>query len=218
MMLSQMTLTAAKLEKTRKRLDERVSRLSRAIIVELGQPHITKVAVQRNVGWLERLGCLDQARDVFLSNRTKVARQRISQVRSKKDPILHVEELAMIVFTSIKNTSEWFELSFKDPKMSSAVVKWAKQEIEYFGDIYKNIVFGHEMNNFQVIADCAKIATEQCNKLYSRIVDSVAILFKAYVNRTIQVYEEQGMADGQFYIQSDSAAEGNVCTKQCSTG
>ena len=36
--------------------------------------------------------------------------------------------------------------------------------------------------------------TEQ---LYSRIVDSVAILFKAYVNRTIQVYEEKGMTDDQ---------------------
>ncbi|KAF9185216.1 exocyst complex component exo84, partial [Haplosporangium sp. Z 27] len=279
-MLSQMTLTAAKLEETRKRLDERVSRLSKTIIVDLSQTHITRVAVQRNVEWLERLGCLDQARDVFLGNRTKVVRQRISQVKPKKDPILHVEELAMIVFTSIKNTSEWFELSFKDPKMSSAVVKWAKQEIEHFADIYKNIVFGSEQSNFQVIADCAKIATEQCNKLrdagldlafvldtafmpflietiaeherrclermdaiiehddfaslsgeelgsstplsgsmiafytvmlqfvnnicligsltlYSRIVDSVAILFKAYVNRTIQVYEEKGMTDDQ---------------------
>ncbi|KAF9109719.1 exocyst complex component exo84 [Mortierella sp. AM989] len=279
-MLSQMTLTAAKLEETRKRLDERVSRLSRVIILDLGQSHITKAAVQRDVGWLERLGCLDQARDVFLANRTKVVRERISQVKPKKDPILHIEELAMIVFTSIKNTSEWFELSFKDPKMSSAVVKWAKQEVEHFAEIHKSIVFGHELNNFQVIADCARIATDQCNKLrdvgldlafvldasfmpflietiaeherrclermdaiiehddfasmsgdelgsttplsasmiafytvmlqfvnniclignltlYSRIVDSVAILFKAYVNRTIQVYEEKGMTDDQ---------------------
>ncbi|KAI1320128.1 hypothetical protein EDD11_002100 [Mortierella claussenii] len=279
-MLSQMSLPAAKLEETRKRLDERVSRLSRVIIVDLGQPHITQAAVKRNVGWLERLGCLDQARDVFLNNRTKVVRQRISQVKAKRDPVLHVEELAMIVFTSIKNTSQWFEMSFKDPQMTSALVKWAKQEIEYFAEFYKNIVFGGEQTNFQVIADCAKIATEQCNKLketgldlvfvldtvlmpylietiaeherrclermdaiiehddfmamsgeelgsttplsasmiafytvmlqfvnnicligsltlYSRIVDSVAILFKAYVNRTIQVYEEKGMTDDQ---------------------
>jgi hypothetical protein len=76
-MLSQMTaLTATKKEDTRKRLDERVSRLSRAIIMNLGQAHITKLAVQRDVGWLERLGCLDQARDVFLSNRTRVIRNR----------------------------------------------------------------------------------------------------------------------------------------------
>lgn len=76
-MLSQMTtLSATKLDETRKRLDERVSRLSRAIIQNLGQSHITKLAVQRDVGWLERLGCLDQARDVFLSNRTKVIRHR----------------------------------------------------------------------------------------------------------------------------------------------
>jgi len=33
--------------------------------------------------------------------------------------------------------------------------------------------------------------------LYSRIVDSIAILFKAYLNRTIQVYEERGMTDEQ---------------------
>ncbi|KAG0000602.1 exocyst complex component exo84 [Modicella reniformis] len=279
-MLSQMTLPAAKLEETRKRLDERISRLSKVIITDLGQPHITKLAVQRDVEWLERLGCLDQARDVFLNNRTKVLRQRLSQVKPKKDPVLHIEELAMIVFTSIKNTSHWFELSFKDPKLTSSLVKWAKQEIEYFANYYKSIVFGGEQSNFQVIADCAKIACEQSNRLrdagldmgfvletdvmpflietiaeherrclermdsiiehddfvamsgeelgstsplsgsmiafytvmlqfvnnicligtltlYSRIVDSIAILFKAYVNRTIQVYEEKGMTDTQ---------------------
>ncbi|KAG0306060.1 exocyst complex component exo84 [Linnemannia gamsii] len=278
--LSQMTLPVAKLEDTRKRLDERVSRLSRAVILDLGQAHITKVAVQRNVGWLERLGCLDQAKDVFLTNRTKVVRQRMDQVKPKKDPVLHVEELAMIVFTTIRNTSEWFELSFKDPKMSSALVKWAKQEMECFADIYKDIVFGSQQSNFQVIADCYKVTQEQCNKLkdvgldmifvldsfllpyltetiaeherrclermdaiiehddfspmsgeelgsvtplsasmiafytvmlqfvnnicligsltlYTRIVESIAILFKAYVNRTIQVYEEKGLSDDQ---------------------
>ncbi|KAG0033000.1 exocyst complex component exo84 [Podila clonocystis] len=277
-MLSQMTIPAAKMEETRKRLDERVSRLSRVVLLDLGHAHITKIAVQRNVGWLERLGCLEQARDVFLNNRTSVVRQRMSLVKAKRDPIVHVEELAMIVFTSIRNTSEWYELSFKDPKMSSALVKWAKQEIEHYADLYKDIVFNQ--SNFQVIADCYKITQEQCDKLknvgldlvfvldpvlmpyltetiaeherrclermdaiiehddfapmsgeelgsasplsasmvafytvmlqfvnnicligsltlYSRIVDSVAILFKAYVNRTIQVYEEKGMTDDQ---------------------
>ncbi|KAG0209944.1 exocyst complex component exo84 [Mortierella sp. GBA30] len=285
-MLSQLTLPAGKMEDTRKRLDERISRLSRAIIVDLGHTHITNAAIQRNVAWLERLGCLDQARDVFLSNRTKVNRTRMSQVKAKRDPTVHIEELAMIVFTTIKNTSEWFELAFVDPKMTSALVKWAKQEIEYFADIYKDIVFGNQrQSNFQVIADCFKVAQEHCNMLtdvgldlafvlegvllpyltetiadhesrcldrmdaiiehddfaamsgeelgsatplsasmiafytvmlqfvnnicligsltlYSRIVDSVAILFKAYVNRTIQVYEEKGMTDDQFISES----------------
>ncbi|KAG0197034.1 exocyst complex component exo84 [Mortierella sp. NVP41] len=269
-----MTLPASKLEDTRKRLDGRVSRLSCAVILDHGQSHITKVAVQRDIGWLEHLGCLDQARDVVLTNRTKVVLQRMDQVKPKKDPVLHVEELAMIVFTTIKNTSEWFELSFKDPKLSSALVKWAKQEMECFADIYKDIVFGSQQSNFQVIADCYKITQEQCDKLkdvgldmifvldsfllpyltetiaeherrclermdaiieyddfapisstplstsmiafytvmlqfvnnicligsltlYSRIVESIAILFKAYVNRTIQVYEEKGLTDEQ---------------------
>lgn len=70
----------------------------------------------------------------------------------------------MIVFTSIRNTSEWYELSFKDPKMSSALVKWAKQEIEHFADLYKDIVFNQ--SNFQVIADCFKITQEQCDKVF----------------------------------------------------
>lgn len=76
-MLSQMTIPAAKMEETRKRLDERVSRLSRVVLLDLGHAHITKTAVQRNVGWLERLGCLEQARDEFLNNRTGVVRQRM---------------------------------------------------------------------------------------------------------------------------------------------
>lgn len=279
-MLSQMTLPAAKMEETRKRLDERISRLSKVIIADLGQPHITKLAVQRDVEWLERLGCLDQAKEVFLSNRTKVLRLRLSQVKPKKDPVLHIEELAMIVFTSIKNTAHWFELSFKDPKLTSSVVRWTKEELEYFAAYYKRIVFESEQSNFQVIADCGRIAREQSNKLkesgldlafvleadvmpyliatiaehesrclermgtmiaeddfsaksgeelgstmplsasmisfytlmlqfvnnvcligslplYSRIVDSVAILFKTYVNSVIEVYEVKGMTDDQ---------------------
>jgi len=71
----------------------------------------------------------------------------------------------MIVFTSIKNTAHWFELSFKDPKLTSSLIRWAKQEIEYFGNYYKSIVFGGEQSNFQVIADCGKIAHEQSNKV-----------------------------------------------------
>lgn len=76
-MLSQMTIPATKMEETRKRLDERVSRLSRAVLLDLGHAHITKITVQRDIGWLERLGCLEQARDVFLNNRTSVVRQRM---------------------------------------------------------------------------------------------------------------------------------------------
>jgi hypothetical protein len=72
-----MTLPVAKMEETRKRLDERVARLSKVIVTDLGLPHITKLGVQRDVGWLERLGCLDQAKEVFLSNRTRVVRQRL---------------------------------------------------------------------------------------------------------------------------------------------
>jgi len=39
--------------------------------------------------------------------------------------------------------------------MSSALVKWAKQEIEAFADLYKDIVFRNNQQgmNFQVIAD-----------------------------------------------------------------
>lgn len=87
-MLSQMTIPAAKMEETRKRLDERVSRLSRVVLLDLGHAHITKIAVQRNVGWLERLGCLEQARDVFLNNRTNVVRQRMRFVFEHDIPFL----------------------------------------------------------------------------------------------------------------------------------
>ncbi|KAI8359738.1 Cullin repeat-like-containing domain protein, partial [Mortierella sp. GBAus27b] len=193
-MLSQMTLPAAKMEETRKRLDERISRLSKVIIADLGQPHITKLAVQRDVEWLERLGCLDQAKEVFLSNRTKVLRLRLSQVKPKKDPVLHIEELAMIVFTSIKNTAHWFELSFKDPKLTSSVVRWTKEELEYFAAYYKRIVFESEQSNFQVIADCGRIAREQSNKLKESGLDLAFVLeadVMPYLIATIAEHESR---------------------------
>ncbi|KAF9581366.1 exocyst complex component exo84 [Lunasporangiospora selenospora] len=280
-MLSQISLPGAKREDSRKRLDERVSRLARAILMDLGNPHVAKSMALKNVGWLERLGCLDQAKEVFLTSRTKVIRQRMGLAKSKRDPVVHIEELSVIVFTTIWNTCEWFEASFKSPKMTSSLVKWVKEEIENFADNYKDIVFGQ--GNFQVIADCFKIAQEQCSKLkevgldqlfvletmlmpylaeiiseherrclermdaiiehddfapmsgedlgsstplsasmvafytvmmqfvnnaclignimlYSRIVENVSNLFKAYVNRTIQVYEEVGLNNEQITV------------------
>ncbi|KAF9080339.1 exocyst complex component exo84, partial [Mortierella sp. AD031] len=207
--LSQMTLPASKLEDTRKRLDGRVSRLSCAVILDHGQSHITKVAVQRDIGWLEHLGCLDQARDVVLTNRTKVVLQRMDQVKPKKDPVLHVEELAMIVFTTIKNTSEWFELSFKDPKLSSALVKWAKQEMECFADIYKDIVFGSQQSNFQVIADCYKITQEQCDKLKDVGLDMIFVLdsfLLPYLTETIAEHERRCLERMDAIIEYDDFA------------
>ncbi|KAG0223554.1 exocyst complex component exo84 [Actinomortierella wolfii] len=195
---------AAKMEETRKRLDERVSRLSKAICLDLERPHITKAAIQRDVGWLERLGSLEQAKDIFLLNRSNVLRRRVSQIKSKKDPVMYVEELSVIVFTTITHTAEWFEASFKDPKLTSSLVKWAKQELEYFGDLFKQSVFSQ--SSFQVTADCLRMSKTQCNLLKSVGLDLGFILdtiLVPYLEDTIAEHGSRALEKMEAIVMGD---------------
>lgn len=95
------------------------SQLVEAITFDLSSPLLKKSAVVRNVGYLLRLDRGEKAREVFLQSRSDLLKKRSRQIKFEGDVSLYISELALVHFTLIKNTSEWYMSAFKDNRMAS---------------------------------------------------------------------------------------------------
>lgn len=109
------------------------------------------------------------------------------------DITTYISELALVVFTLIRNTCEWYRDSFKQNEMASGnfifsliilnwlkfehifkgFVTWVREQTEVYADIYKRQVFGQSQLSCQVISDCFKSTLEQCS-----VVSFIFIIFK----------------------------------------
>lgn len=103
----------------RSKVDGRSSELSSALLDDLRAAGVAKSGVVRLCGWLMRLGEVDRARDVFLAGRAGLVKKRVKQIKFEGDIGAYISELAVVVFTLIKNTCEWYMAAFKDNKLAS---------------------------------------------------------------------------------------------------
>lgn len=104
-----------------------------------------------------------QAREVFLNTRSLIIKKRIRQLTFEGDSTTYINELALVVFTLIRNTCEWYRDSFKQNEMASRFITWVREQTEIYADIYKRQVFNHSQLNCQIIADCFKSTLDQCS-------------------------------------------------------
>jgi len=77
----------------------------------------------------------------------------------------YIRELATIDFTLIKNTCEWYNDSFKDPKMSSTFIIWVIKEIDKYISIFRNQVLKSK-SNFSIARECIETTNEQIKMVY----------------------------------------------------
>ena len=101
------------------RLHQHSSAFIAAISIALSSPSIKKAAVVRYASYLLRLESGETAREIFLSARSELLKRRSRQIRFEGDVGLYISELALVHFTIIKNTSEWYVSAFKDNRMAS---------------------------------------------------------------------------------------------------
>jgi len=141
-------------------VEARATRLSTIISQDLADPLLTKSQVVRNIQWLTRLGFASQARTIFLAARTSIMRHRIRQLPFHGDVTRYIGELAIVVFTLIKNTCDWYNAGFNDGTMSSGLLKWVKTEIEHYASIFRRQVFDSNQS-FDVIAECLEMTIEE---------------------------------------------------------
>ncbi|ORX60832.1 hypothetical protein BCR36DRAFT_407833 [Piromyces finnis] len=150
----------------RKILDEKISSLSNSICSELSDPLLIKSQVRSNINRLLRLDMAEKAQEIFLSSRSELISHRIRQLVFNGETNQYIKELATIDFTLIKNTCEWYNDSFKDPKMSSTFIIWVIKEIDKYISIFRNQVLKSK-SNFSVARECIETTNEQIKMLKS---------------------------------------------------
>ena len=71
---------------------------------------------------LTRLQAGPVAQTTFLSTRTEVIRKRIRMIVPNGNIVEYISDLAMVVFTCIKHTADWYLASFKDNDLISGAL------------------------------------------------------------------------------------------------
>ncbi|KAG1445714.1 hypothetical protein G6F56_009819 [Rhizopus delemar] len=173
---------------------------------DLSNTLLTKIQFQRYVNWLLRLDRSEKAREVFLATRSLIIKKRIRQLVFEGDISTYIGELALVVFTLIRNTCEWYRDSFKQNEMASGFVTWVKEQTEIYADIYKRQVFGQKLG-CQIIADCFKSTLDQCSVLRKVGLDLKFLLedlFLVNIKETVISYKDQNLEKVERFAKNDN--------------
>lgn len=96
-----------------------VSSLTSSLLHALSDTSLRKTGVIHLTSLLLQLREGTAARDAFLSARTDLLRKRIRMIGFEGEISVYISELALVTFTSIKHTADWYLASFKDNDMAS---------------------------------------------------------------------------------------------------
>ena len=151
---------------------------------------------------LERLHAGGAARSAFLAMRGELMRKRVRALRCvlsqdiqvilvqlilarfEGSVELYISDLAVVVFTGIKHTADWFLASFRENDTAScvyfyllhwvccgpkslfliALVQWAKEQIESYAEMFKKQVHGSDVAP-QTVQGCMEITRLQSKKV-----------------------------------------------------
>jgi hypothetical protein len=147
------------------RLRSLTSQLVESISYDLSSPLLKKSSVVRNVGYLLRLERGEQAREIFLNSRSELLKRRSRQIKFEGDVSLYISELALVYFTLIKNTSEWYMSAFKDNHMASGFVRWAATQIEMYAEVFRRQVYGMADQDAKIVAEAVEITMSSAAQL-----------------------------------------------------
>lgn len=112
------------------RLDQLVPNLIQQIVHDLSSLELRKTSACRLIYLLVRLDRSDLARDTFLKARTAVMLKRVRAIRAEGDISIYVSELAIVCFTIIRHTSDWYMSAFKENRMASGMPSPAPRRLQ----------------------------------------------------------------------------------------
>jgi hypothetical protein len=101
------------------RLDQLRPNLVSSIAYDLSRPEIRKTKAVHLISLLTNLGETDLARDTFLKARREVMLKRVRAIKAEGDISIYISELAIVCFTIIRHTSDWYMTAFKENRMAS---------------------------------------------------------------------------------------------------
>lgn len=101
------------------RLAQLTPKLVSQICYDLSSPNIRKTSTVHLVQLLSRLQQSDKARATFLEARHELLMKRVRSIKFEGDISSYISELAVVYFTVIKHTCEWFMAAFQEARMAS---------------------------------------------------------------------------------------------------
>ncbi|KAL1407578.1 exocyst complex component exo84 [Vanrija albida] len=147
------------------RMESLEPKLVEQIAKDLGSPDIRKTSAARLIELLVKLERADLARDTFLKARHEFMLKLVRAIKHEGDVAMYIHELAVVCFTIIRHTSDWYMNAFKENRMASAgFVTWAKKQIEYFSDVFRRQVYAPAIEQ-NVVDDCLRVTASANRKL-----------------------------------------------------
>ncbi|KAI1185048.1 serine/threonine-protein phosphatase pp2a catalytic subunit [Nemania serpens] len=158
------------------KVEERSSKLAGFIVRELVEAHDKSQKTRRNVGWLNRLGFEDRAREAYLEARSDLIQKRCRQCIFQGDLHLYIWQLSFVYFCIIRNTVSCFQSCFPQA-MTSACVKWAKEEVDAF-----NVILGRQLSSTEPGGEVWNQCMERA-KLHAQVLEAVQLDFRDLVGK-----------------------------------
>jgi hypothetical protein len=101
------------------KLPQLTSQLISSLLESLSHPSNRKSTVVNLISLLNGLKAGAAARNTFLEMRSKVIRGLTRKIRFDGDIGTYVGELAVVYFTGIKHSADWYLASFKENEVAS---------------------------------------------------------------------------------------------------
>ncbi|KAI0054118.1 hypothetical protein FA95DRAFT_1476670, partial [Auriscalpium vulgare] len=138
--------------------------LTASLLNALSSPQNHKSSVVRLISLLLRLGAGAAARTTFLAARSETIRKLVRMIRFEGHIGMYINDLAMVMFTAIKHTADWFLASFKENEVASSFIEWAKVQIESYGEMFRRQVFSSDVDQ-KTVDEALQITQSQSRKL-----------------------------------------------------
>lgn len=116
------------------------------------------------------IGFAEEARERFLKNRSDLIKSKIKRIHFYGDVFASTALFSAITFDSIEAAFDWYDFSFRDPKMIAGFVSWARSEISRFCDVFARQAFRPDLST-EIVAACVVDALENCRRLGYRGLD-----------------------------------------------
>ncbi|EPS97806.1 hypothetical protein FOMPIDRAFT_1037724 [Fomitopsis schrenkii] len=139
------------------------NQLTAALLQFLTQPTNRKSAVTRLIALLVRLKAGPAARNTFLQSREDLIRKRVRMIRFDGHVGTYVGDLAVVVFTGIKHTADWFLSSFRENEVASFFIGWAKKQVEFYTEVFRKQVYSSDADR-QTIEEAIRITQSQSRR------------------------------------------------------
>ncbi|MBW0489123.1 hypothetical protein O181_028838 [Austropuccinia psidii MF-1] len=184
------------------KIEEKSKEILDSLLEDLLNSSIKKSQLCQISKWIAKLsGGIDlagfnheRAKQNFLSMRSKLVKKQIRNIDFDNDLISWISKSSFVLFSLIKNTCEWYMTAFKDNQMKSGFVKWAIEQIESVGKIFKIQIYNNQNNQDhddekieeEIIQDAVRVI-----KLHGEMLKEVGLNFNFLLNNLLKKESNQ---------------------------